>query len=559
MKARVRQVRDAEKRKPIYAGAGGMLARAVDAVVGTFAPRLAHEFRKARVRSNALLAFEAARVTETNPAAEPNVGPDTEILDSLPALRSKSRALIRDDAHAASILNIHEECIVGEGIRPKCAATVEETGLTEPQLEEWKKACQNEWKRWAEDDGEADATRVGTFYDLQALALRNSLQDGDSVSHALIETDSIECEMIDADRVESPRNQDTASIRGGIEIDQRGRRLAFHILPQHPGDTFIGSAVWSNTPVRHPVTDSRGFSLMQHVYKRTRAGQTRGVPLLTSALLYNKNLHHYLDSELQSARACASVAYFIKRGVSKSDAEILPVQDSERPQGVSFVEDIGPGVTVEYLNDGEEPVQFAPQHPGQSFDPFVTRVLRAIASSSGLAYEVVARDFGRMNLSSFRGLMREMKRGFALQGRRLIRGFCQPWWANVIRMAVGTGRIAAPPGFLENPKPFLRALWVMPSFGMVDPESDAKASTLMIDANLSDPYTESEARGIDAIETLRRRAAFKRAQREIEEEFGLAEGALDATKPPGTSTPGSMPTEDAPPEDKDPVDDEDTP
>ena len=313
--------------------------------------------------------------------------------------------------------------------------------------------------------------------------------------------------------------------------------------------------VWSNTPVPHPVTDARGFSLIQHVYKRTRAGQTRGVPLLTASLLYNKNLHHYLDSELQSARACASVAYFIKRGVSKSDAEILPVQDSERPQGLSFVEEIGPGVTVEYLNDGEEPVQFAPQHPGQSFDPFVTRVLRAIASSCGVAYEVVARDFGRMNLSSFRGLMREMKRGFAMQGRRLIRGYCQPWWSNVIRMAVGTGRITAPRGFVENPKPFLRALWVMPSFGMVDPESDAKASMLMIDANLSDPYTESEARGVDAIETLRRRAAFKRQQKEVEMEFGLEEGALDAPKPGAPAQPGNKPTGE-PPDKTDSVDDD---
>lgn len=549
-----KRIRGGEERKPIYTGVAGRLARAVDSAVGLVAPRLAHEWRKARVKSAALVAYESARITRQNPKTESGSA-DSEILPDLRKLRDLSRTLIRDDAHAATTINIHEECIVGEGIRPQSSCTPEATGLSEQECEDWKRACNAEFERWS--DEEADATQVGTFYDLQSLALRCYLQDGDAIGHAVVGSNgTISCELIDADRVESPGFTDTQTIRGGVELGAQGQRVAFHILPNHPDDTFVGSP-WSMIPTRVPATDERGYSIVQHVFKRGRAGQTRGVPLLTPSLLYNRHLHHYLDSELIAARAASNFALFIKRNVTSTDADIFPVQDDEQATGQQFHEVLEPGI-IEYLNEGEEPVAFNPNRPGNAFEPFVARVLRAISASSGLSYEVVCRDFGRMNLSSARAMLREIKRGFDLTRRRLVRAFCRPWWGNVIRAAVGAGRLRPPAKlWFDNQRAFLAAEWVSPAYGMVDPETDVKGSMLAVDANLSDQWTEAQKHGLDAEQVLLRRARFHKRAREIELQYGLEPGTLTKSRPdrtesmvpPGGAKPAGPKPASAPPPD----------
>lgn len=530
-------------RQPIYAGAAGKLAQAIDGTLGIFAPRLVHEWRKARVRSSALVAYEAARITRTNPR-ESTSSADAEVLGSLPQLRAASRALVRDDPHAATVMAIHEETIVGEGIRHQACCTPEQTGLTKEECDTWNSSCDEVFQEWADHD--ADSTDVGTFWDLQALFLRTSLTDGDGLAHAVIEGDRMHIELIDADRLESPGLRDTDTIRGGVEIDARGRRVAFHVLDRHPNDWLLGK---QGVTKRLPARDGE-YSLVQHFYRRTRAGQTRGVPLLTPAILTAKQLHHYLDSEMIAARAASNFALFIERTPTSADADIMPVQDTESATGQEFHELLEPG-TIQYLNEGEKPHNFNPNRPGTSFDPFVTRLLRAISSSSGLAYEVVCRDFGRMNLSSARALLREIRRGFDLTRRRLVRAFCVPWYSNVIRQAVATGRLRPPAAWLDNQRPFLACRWVSPTFGMVDPISDTEAAVARVAANLSDPFEEAAGMGRDAIEVLRARAQFEADRLRIEEEFGLAPGTLNTGAPvfkqtsePAPAQSDTPPTED---------------
>jgi lambda family phage portal protein len=519
-------IRNAAPRAPIYAGAAGRIARLVDAAVGLVSPGIAHRMRKARLQSQALLAYEAATFTRTFPV-QTSGSADSELLPDLQKLRDVSRNMVRDDAHAAAALGILEEAIVGAGIRPQSSATPEATGLTAEACAAWRAACDAEWHRWAEQD--ADATRRGTFYDLQALALRCSIVDGEAIAHAVIGGDGlIACELIDADRLQSPGMVDRDRIRGGVELGNFGEAIAYHILPSHPDDTLLG-ARYTVQPVRIDA-ESNGITIMQHVFRRLRPGQTRGVPWLSASAQYLQHLHHYLNSELIAARAASNYAMFIRRNVSTVDQDIFPVQGSETGATQDYHEFLEPG-TIEYLNEGEEPVAFTPNRPGSAFTPFVERMLRAIASSMGLSYEIVAKDFGRMNLSSARAMLRECQRGFDMHRARLNRQFNAPWWANVIRMAVASGRIAAPAGFLDDPQPFLAARWVAPSYGMVDPGSDVAAAKAACEANLSTPYEEAAKYGADAEQILLARARFLARAAEIEREFGLEPGTLTKESP----------------------------
>lgn len=545
-----RRLRGADKRKPIYSGVAGAFARAFDRALGVFAPRTVHAMQVARVRSSALVAYEAARVTRTNPSTGGTGSADAEILPDIRRLRDLSRTMVRDDSHASTVMQIHEDCIVGEGIRAQSTCTPESTGLEKEACEAWNNACEREFDAWAEDT--ADATEVGTFYDLQALLLRSMLTDGDGIAHAVIDSDgTIRVELIDADRVESPGYQDTDRIRGGVELGARGERIAYWILSTHPSEGSLAGARAFAQPTRFPAKDDRGYSLVQQLFRRQRPGQTRGVPLLTPAVMLTRQLHHYLDSEVIAARAASNFALFIKRNVSKGDEGILPVEDVESPEAVRWLTKLEPGL-VEYLNGDEEPFAFTPNRPGTAFEPFVVRLLRSICASSNLSYEVVLRDFGRMNLSSARAMLREIRRGFDLQRKRLIRTFCEPWRRNVLLAAIGRGELVPPARFLDDPRPFLACRWVSPVYGMVDPEKDTAAAVARMDAGLSDPFEEAAINGRDAIEVLRAKARYAKAQMEIEQEFGLPSGALSSNT--GTPAPAAPPK----PAPRDEDDDEDS-
>lgn len=525
----VRKVRGNTQRQPIYAGASGMLARAVDAAVSIAMPSIGHRMRVARMKSEALLAFEAATISRTNPM-QTSSSADGEILADLKKLRDISRNTIRDDAHGASAVSIIEENVVGRGIKPQSMCTPESTGMTADQCEQWRRDCESEWERWSDED--ADATRQGTFYDLQSLAIRTTVADGEALGHAVISDGRMSCEMIDSDRIESEGGFDTVDVRGGVELGEAGEAVAFHVLKQHPDDLmFRGSG--DRKPMRIVVRDG-DLRMLTHTFRRLRPGQTRGVPWLASALSYLQHLHHYLNSELIAARAASNYAMFIKRSVSPEDQDVLPVQGNEVGQHADYHEFLEAG-TIEYLNEGEEPVPYNPNRPGSAFEPFVIRVLRAIAASMGMAYEVVAKDFGRMNLSSARALLRECQRAYDKARQLFNRQWNTPWWENVIRLAVEAGRLDPPAKFLDNPRAFLAVRWVAPSYGMVDPVTDVEGSVGAIAANLSTPYEEAARQGMDAESVLRDRARFLKAAAEIEAEFGLPDGAL--TTPAAAAAP----------------------
>lgn len=530
----IRRIRNADKRQPIYSGVAGKVAKLLDMAVGLALPQVAHRMRVSRMQSEALLAYESATFSRTNPS-QTSSSADGEILPDLKKLRDVSRNTVRDDAHASSAVQILEENIVGRGIRPKSVCDPAETGLSAEQCDAWNRAVDAEFERWA--DEEADATGQGDFYDLQSLALRSFVVDGEAIGHAVLTDDSLSCELIDPDRVQSPGMFDSIDVRSGVEIDDAGRPKRFWILKHHPDD-FMFRRGADLKPVAHDV-ESDGYTIITHVFRRIRAGQTRGVPWLASALGYLGHLHHYLNSELIGARAASNFALFIKRSVTPDDQGIFPVQGSENPaQSGDFHEFLEPG-TIEYLNDGEEPFSYTPNRPGTAFEPFVIRILRAIAASLGLAYEVVAKDFGRMNLSSARALLRECQRGYDKARKIFNRQWNDPWRRNVIRVAIASGRLTPPATFLDNERAFMRCRWVAPSYGMVDPVSDVEASVAAIAANLSTPFEEASRNGTDAVQVLRERARFAVLQRETEVEFGLPAGTLAATAPDEQVNPGA--------------------
>lgn len=549
----------AKQRRPIYSGWRGRIASAVDAAVETFAPGLAHKMRVNRINNAAVVAYEGARFTRTNPMPQGSGSADSEAIPDLPNLRQMSRTLVRDDSHAAATINILVEFIIGEGVRPLSVCTPAATGMTDEQCRDWNAQVDRAWKEWAEGD-RADATGYGSYYQLQENALRTQLTDGDAIGHSLFERDgSIEIELIDADRIESPNYHDTKEIRGGVERNPRGREVAVHVLKDHPADSFAGA---HSSESKRIEVRSGPLQVVQHVFHRGRPGQTRGVPILAPVLLSLRHLHHYLDSEVIGARAASNFALFIKRNVQRGDASLMPVAElDQNNQKVQHYHEALEAGTIEYLNEGEEPVSFNPNRPGNAFEAFVMRLLRSSAAATGLSYEAVARDYGRMNLSSARTLINQMRRGFAMTLGRFNFQWNRPHRENFIRHQVATGRLVPPDrrAFLSNPQAFLATRWVSPAFPLMDPMKDYVAAAFAIENNLASPMEKAAEFGVDPVQVLEDKAKLAKAAQEIEEREGLKPGTLTAKSSAPRTPPGDGPPKPGQdPEDGDEPDIDDT-
>jgi len=103
-------------------------------------------------------------------------------------------------------------------------------------------------------------------------------------------------------------------IRQGIEFDRVGRRVAYHFLRRHPGDsTDPGLA---GEMVRVPASE------VIHVIDPVEAGQLRGVSKLAPAIVKLFLLDQYDDAELDRKKVAAMYAMFVTSPARKTPVAV---------------------------------------------------------------------------------------------------------------------------------------------------------------------------------------------------------------------------------------------
>lgn len=534
-----------------------LLARALDAFVLTISPARGVQRLASRARASALLSYDAARRDRVR--SQPRAGSaDSDLLPDLAVLREKSRSLVRDDAHAAAAARVWVENVVGCGINPQACARPEETGLSQEDCDAWNEAVEQLWFEWAA--GPCDANRYSDWAALTRAVERSRFTDGEALVHRVVR-DGVSCwELIDVDRLQDPAQVGTVNTRHGVELGAYGDAVAYWILPQHPDDVMFLRRAVRLQPDRY-LRDLGGWPNILHVFRRDRAGLSRGVPVITPAMPLFEHLHHYLDSEVIAARANANIAAIVRRPLDKADPAISALvgdlgPNSDGTAEVQYLEHIEPG-TFQYLNEGEELQAFTPNRPGSAFDPFVMRILRAICGAIGLPYELVVKDFGAMNYSSARVSLLEARRGFETEQQLLIDTWCRPCWETRVREAVVNGELPTFPQMADpaiGMQPFLEARWIRGAWGWVDPTKEIDAARLAVESNLSTPQAEAARAGLDVEEILEARARFLVKAREIEERNDLEPGEL--TRGAAQPAPASQTQQQQQPEPQDSGDSE---
>jgi len=418
-------------------------------------------------------------------------------------LRTRSRDAYRNNAIARAAIDRMVADVIGMGVSPKPMA--ESETLRMRLIDTWES-----WSSVCDADGQTD------FYGLQTLAFHAMLESGEAL--ALLEGDEADgipltIRLLESDHLpfKNERLPNGNRIIDGIELDARGRRVAYWLHPNHPGD----SDMTGNEPVRVPA------HRVLHLFEATRPGQLRGVPALASVLVRLKDLDEFDDAQLIRQKIANLFVGFIKRPPSEPgtepigpDGQPLPADPAEQPP-LSFEAGM-----LQELAEGEDVVFSAPPGTSDGYKEFTRAQLHIVAAALGIPYPLMTGDYSGINDRVVRVAINEYKRrAMALIRNVLVPKFCAP-----IRNAWVDAAILA--GVLPSNKARNMKLtrWTPHGWAYIQPVQDIEADVLAINNKLKSRSEALLERGYDA-ELVDREIA---ADNQREQSLGLPPTPLPA-------------------------------
>jgi lambda family phage portal protein len=417
---------------------------------------------------------------------------DADLLPDLPDLRDRSRDLLRNTPLAAGAINTAATNVVGTGLMLKSQVERETLGWSEEQAGEWQNKVEREWALWAESTW-CDATRTQSFYGLQDLAFRSALENGDCFAllpfiprkGAIYD---LRVQLIEADRVTNKDGKrDTRTMAGGVEMDEAGAPLRYHVLNRHPGDIDGAVRAWTAYEAFGTRTGRRN---VLHLYTKLRIGQTRGVPYLSPVVEILKQLSRYTESEVFAAVLSSMIAIVFKsdsNGPSPLESAVEGVTPGTSGDQAASGWDgtLTPGLTVD-LGVNESVTSMSSTRPNTSFDPFVQALLRQVGVALEIPFEVLVKHF-TASYSAARAALLEAWKFFRKRRAWLAESFCQPVYEAWLEEAVAMGRISAP-GFFADPAyraAYCGAAWHGDGPGMLNPKDEGEAIKTRIEIGLT--------------------------------------------------------------------------
>ncbi len=409
----------------------------------------------------------------------PGADADSDLLPDLPVLRQRSRDLTRNSPLACGAINTTVTSVVGPGLQVKPLIDSEYLGLTDEQASEWEKTAKRLFNLWANSQ-ECDLTRTQNFSEMQSLAFRSTLENGDIFTLLPMikragSPFNLKLQFVEADRVENEDfAPDTTALAGGVEMDANGAPAKYHILKTHPGNTYATTRDWQKVNAFGKKTGRRNVI---HLFDRKRPGQNRGIPYLAPVIETLKQLERYSEAELMAAVISGMFTVFIK---TEGDGELDSFMPDTETGGKASDEDykIANGAIVQ-LEPGDDISTANPGRPNAAFDPFVLAILRQVGVALEIPYEILVKHF-TASYSAARAAMLEAWRFFLTRRKFLETKWCQPIYEAFITEQVAEGRLHAP-GFFSDPltkQAYLGSIWTGRPQGQIDPLKENNADVI---------------------------------------------------------------------------------
>jgi lambda family phage portal protein len=412
-----------------------------------------------------------------------NAGPNVTVEHELQTLRSRSRQLNRNNAWSVGALESYVDDVIASGIDPEPRfprAVMALLGDNRKAAAEKASEIREAWDLWST---ECDAYQMTDIYGIQAQVVRTVCESGECFIRRRFRrpTDGLyipmQLQILEPDYV--PANMTKTAdggnrIRAGIEFDAIGRRVAYHMYRDHPGEGTFGVAPLPEV-VRVPASE------VIHVAELRRPGQIRFEPKTTPVISTLMNIAMSNWSILELQRVAALFGAYVVRNQEDDrqytgDQEIGPVGES-KPDDLGRAEIEMSAGWMHYLEPGEEPKFSSPPDVGGNYIPYQQFHLQQISRVFGLPYYSISGDMTGASFASLRADQNKMKRHILRILGNYRHQCCEGIYAWFQQDGVLAGRLDLPQ-YETMPRLWAMAVWNHTGWESTNPLQDSNANAV---------------------------------------------------------------------------------
>lgn len=454
----------------------------LDKVIAYFNPERAA--RRAYFRSSLERGYDAASTDRLSGDWMPVFGTAEQVASGQRDLiRGRARAAELNSDLAESVVLALLRNVVGTGIKPQCKIKTKAGKLNE----RLNKKIEEAWSDWVDKEN-ADIRGISTFYELQEMALRRMVYDGEILVNMTFEGTDIplSLQLIEGENIGAVSvSENGNSIVNGVEVNKYGRPIAYHVFQTDP----LGIRLFNEAR----LPSNRAFLL----HKPRRPSELRGVSMLALVLKRIHDVDEYMDADLIAARVAACFGAFVTSNTGGN-----PMVANKIDSKGKKVRSMAPGI-IQHLRAGES-ISFAePKRNAGTASEYSATQTRRIASGMGLSADIVTRNISG-NFSAARQNMLEDQQSFKQMQRFIIEHFCMPVWQAFIEACYLKGIIPAN-DYAANPKLYKKVAWLAPGWSWIDPVKEVNANKEAIKAGLTTLEDVCSASGKDWEEVLEQR------------------------------------------------------
>lgn len=441
---------------------------------------------------------------------------------------ARSIESVQNSGFMAGIVEVASGSVVGSGLRMSSRPDADALGWKQEEASKWARMVETQFRSWAENPLECDASGQMTFNHMQQAAFGCYMSFGEIV--ALLPyirrkgaVSGTKVAMLPPSRLMNYSDTWKGWVQG-VKVDNWGLPVAYRFREQ---DRIYG---WREKDIA--ARDKDGRPNVLHL-KDPGTGVTRGISPFAPILKVTRQVDQYADATLTAALIQTIFAATIKSNINglaafdglmtKEDAGSLDVDAFASAKGQWY-----DGAKIDLTQHGRiahlfptDELEFnEAKQPGQQYNEFMGWLLREIARGGGVTYESATGDYRGATYSSVR--MAGAVEWLTVMRRRnnLIVPFCRAVFEAWLEEEIGTGRLPFPGGYeayLRNKAAASRTTWTGPARPQADDFKTARAYEVRKDMQATTLAEIAEEYGRDWDDDMRQRAA----ENQLADELGL--------------------------------------
>lgn len=232
-----------------------------------------------------------------------------------------------------------------------------------------------------------------------------------------------------------------------------------------------------------------------------------------------KNLEDYRTAEILAAKVASCVGIFYERNNMSVKGDFIEEQEGNN-QG-EFAKKLEPFM-ASVAPAGYSVKTLAPTHPNSGYGEFTKSILKQVASSLGLSYAKLVKDYEAVNYSSLREGTLDEAAFYAEQQSFLIEAWKEIEFKLFIEALTLADNSPIKPSQVKDV--LMHHTWVTQSRPYFDPAKDLVATERELKLGLKSPLMVMEESGIDPDELMKSWALYKAMCEKYKLNFSTGEG-----------------------------------